>query len=76
MFRVLGESEGGGHFFVSEVPLQTESEPFAVVLCRHFSKRCFPRKRQRAPERYFFIDDLVVQIYFIIVMIRWTGLAP
>ena len=28
------------------------------------------------PEREFFIDNLLVQIHFIIVMIRWTGLAP
>jgi len=28
------------------------------------------------PERDFFIDNLLVRIHFIIVMIRWTGLAP
>jgi len=27
-------------------------------------------------ERKFFIDNLLVRIHFIIVMIRWTGLAP
>ena len=27
-------------------------------------------------EREFFIDNLLVRIYFIAVMIRWTGLAP
>ena len=27
-------------------------------------------------ERELFIDNLLVRIYFIIVMIRWTGLAP
>ena len=27
-------------------------------------------------ESEFFIDDLLVRIHFIIVMIRWTGLAP
>ena len=27
-------------------------------------------------EREFVIDDLLVRIHFIIVMIRWTGLAP
>ena len=26
--------------------------------------------------REFFIDNLLVRIQFIIVMIRWTGLAP
>ena len=29
-----------------------------------------------AKEREFFIDNLLVRISFIIVMIRWTGLAP
>ena len=28
------------------------------------------------PKREFFIDNLLVRIHFIIVMIRWTGLAP
>jgi len=28
------------------------------------------------PERDFFIDNLLVRVHFIIVMIRWTGLAP
>ena len=27
-------------------------------------------------EREFFIDNIMVRIHFIIVMIRWTGLAP
>ena len=27
-------------------------------------------------ERDFFIDNLLVRIHFIVVMIRWTGLAP
>ena len=27
-------------------------------------------------KREFFIDNLRVRIHFIIVMIRWTGLAP
>ena len=31
---------------------------------------------RRAPEREFFVDNLLDQIHFIIVMIRWTGLAP
>ena len=32
--------------------------------------------RHQGPEREFFIDNLLVQIHFIIVMVRWTGLAP
>jgi len=27
-------------------------------------------------EREFFIDNLLVRIHYIIVMIRWAGLAP
>jgi len=27
-------------------------------------------------ERDFFFDNLLVRIHFIIVIIRWTGLAP
>ena len=27
-------------------------------------------------EREFFIDNLLVRVHFIIVMIKWTGLAP
>ena len=30
----------------------------------------------RASVRDFYIDNLLVRIHFIIVMIRWTGLAP
>ena len=30
----------------------------------------------KALEREFLIDNLLVRIHFIIVMIRWTGLAP
>ena len=42
--------------------------------------RCGSRVRVRlcgvSEEREFFIDNLLVRIHFIIVMIRWTGLAP
>jgi len=34
------------------------------------------RNRNSGAEREFFIDNLLVRIHFIIVMIRWTGLAP
>jgi len=34
------------------------------------------RLNLRKTERKFFIDNLLVRIHFIIVMIRWTGLAP
>jgi len=32
--------------------------------------------RPSSREREFFIHNLQVRIHFIIVMIRWTGLAP
>jgi len=49
--------------------------------------RRFPRRAERAvmqhargsphpTQREFFIDNLLVRIHFIIVTIRWTGLAP
>ena len=37
--------------------------------------RCLTKVAALA-KREFFIDNLLVQIHFIIVMIRWTGLAP
>ena len=44
----------------------------------HFEKRQ-NRKSVREgvrDQREFFIENLLVRIHFIIVMIRWTGLAP
>jgi len=32
--------------------------------------------RRAGDEIEFFIDNLLVRIHFIIVMTRWTGLAP
>ena len=51
------------------------------IIRKHFSANVSagtrPLKRpQGAREREFFIDNLLVGIHFIIVMIRWTGLAP
>ena len=34
------------------------------------------RNKSEAIEREFFIDNLLVRIHFIIVIVRWTGLAP
>ena len=34
------------------------------------------RTRLGTTEREFFIDNLLVRNHFIVVMIRWTGLAP
>ena len=45
-----------------------------VTLRRCVYARCPRAHRER--EREFFIDDLLVRIHFIIVMMRWAGLAP
>jgi len=34
------------------------------------------RARLSLREREFFIDNLLVRVHLIIVMVRWTGLAP
>jgi len=39
-------------------------------------RRLFQACALRLKEKEFFIDNLLVRIHFIIVMIRWTGLAP
>ena len=44
----------------------------ADALNEQVLRRSCPEPR----EREFFIDNLLVRIHFIIVMIRWTGLAP
>ena len=41
-----------------------------------FSKSICSCANPASIEREFFIDNLLVRIHFIIVMIRWTGLAP
>ena len=54
---------------MSEVPLNLiTSEASPLVLRRAGAGR--------PEEREFFIDNLLVRIHLIIVMIRWTGLAP
>ena len=48
---------------------EEERSPFSGSGCRKgIDATC--------PEREFFIDNLLVRIHFIIVVIRWTGLAP
>jgi len=52
---------------MSQVPLHQLS----LFYCRErVSASCWQAERE------FFIDNLPVQIDFVIVMIRWTGLAP
>ena len=40
------------------------------------SRRIRDLTRKQQEQREFFIDNLLGRIHFIIVMIRWTGLAP
>ena len=47
----------------------------ASIVCR-LPERTVSLARYTQREREFFIDNLLVRIHFIIVMIRWTGLAP
>ena len=44
---------------------------------RHLDVTSERRESRAAPgERDFFIDNLLVRIHLIILMLRWTGLAP
>jgi len=45
------------------------------LFCRAYTSRGLAEKEVER-EREFFIDNLLVRIHFIIVTIRWTGLAP
>ena len=61
-----------GHVVAERVGVQ--------VFCRDQEPHLFLELLRRPPvpvrEREFFIDNLLVRIHVIIVMIRWTGLAP
>jgi len=48
------------------------TEALGAIPARLFAAAKLPRR----VEKEFFIDNLLVRIHFIIVMIRWTGLAP
>ena len=47
-----------------------------LPLVRSQGHACSHASSQRDRDREFFIDNLLVQIHFIIVVVRWTGLAP
>ena len=49
-----------------------------ILSCSLFAwkRRTHPQTSCYARERQFFIDNPLVRIHFVIVMIRWTGLAP
>ena len=61
---------------------QLTSGPCVVQIWSRYARNFDPTNHQlppvfRAPrERDFFIDNLLVQIHFNIMIIRWTGLAP
>ena len=62
------------------LPLDLRAEKIAWTARQPHGKAA-PRRRRRGaarspPARDFFVDNLLVRIHFIIVMIRWTGLAP
>ena len=59
------------------VPRESRScEHFPDGLDLHLLRQTIFSDRHHYREKEFFIDNLLVRIYFIIVMIRWTGLAP
>jgi len=64
--KILARRLGGHGADAAEVPT-AESVTLSRVLRHDWSP---------SPEREFVIDNLLVRIHFIIVMIRWTGLAP
>ena len=65
---------------MSEVPLYTVKPLFCWQFATKFGdvkagEKWFADKVSPI-EREFFTDNLLVRIHFIMVMIRWTGLAP
>ena len=45
--------------------------------CQITGELAWPTRTSKAcRERDFFVDNLLIRIHFIIIMIRWTGLAP
>jgi len=51
-------------------------KPARVVGCENFTEMVSFFENDLRTEIEFFIDNLLVRIHFIIVMMRWTGLAP
>ena len=70
MPRAIWGSWRDGLFLMSEVPLYLRK---GVDLGEG---GVLEREDQRRDHRDVFIDNLLVRVHFIIVMIRWTGLAP
>ena len=44
--------------------------------CTPFRRKVATHRRLATRVREIFIDNLLVRIHYIIVMMRWTGLAP
>ena len=55
-------------------PTRQDPNPKCQTLTEASAQRVLSESRVR--EREFFIDNLLVRIHLIIVIIRWTGLAP
>ena len=63
-----------GHLDLLEVVCVCVCVCVRVCVCVCVCVCVWARERER--EREFFIDNLLVRVHFIIVMMRWTGLAP
>ena len=63
-----GVWEGGGCLSHLQDKVREREEKLLAFACS--------RAGFSLPEQEIFTDKLLVRIYFIIVMIRWTGLAP
>ena len=67
----MGRKVPFGYFYLCWVPLWSDLSTHEAVNTRFLTKpECAP-----VEESEFFIDDIMVEIHFIIVMIRWTGLS-
>ena len=84
--RDLWGSLGDGYFLMGEVPLywnrvarMVQSWVDLLTTRGQSQETCRRTYQSLEPlirERDFFIDNLLVQMHFIIKMIWWTGLAP
>ena len=57
-------------------PFSTSMSPLLFLVYILVWGAAAPADSAQVPERELCIDNLLVRIHFIIVMIRWTGLAP
>jgi len=69
---------GRGRFLMSEVPVYTPLYPSATPRLHppHHPGFILDLMPLYPRQREFLIEKLLVRIHFIIVMVRWAGLAP